>query len=153
MTLLRIYVLLGLATAQVGCATTSGQDWLNSPVDPPASPVAKNELYVSADSAVQSRPRLRHTVTLGESYVSSISGAPAGANPSGDSLHVSVRTLVPVTVNNYTAYGWADRYDAPRAVTPAPRSAPLQPGQDFPSPPSYGPAFPYRSGPASPWSR
>jgi hypothetical protein len=107
------------------------------------------------------RPRLNHTVTLGEIEVapaeraSADAAGPAWGGPS-------------VTINNYNvmnappAYGYGYGYSsvgygrsspsfspgsAARATAPA-----LTPGQNWPSISDHGPSFPYRSGPASPWA-
>jgi len=144
----RASALSALSLALAGCATTSGQDWLNSPIDAPA---ATTTIYVSADSSGATRPRLRQTITLGESYAGTADSAAPAPND-GSSVHVNVATYVPVTINNYGTYPAV--FDA--TVTPLPRathSTSPQPGQDFPAPPSYGPSFPYQTSPASPWKR
>jgi hypothetical protein len=89
---------------------------------------------------------------LGESHAGS-PPAPTGAAPDAPAtVQVNVHTYVPVTINNYGGFDYAVDHDgAPRARTS--RTAPVHPGQDFPTPPSYGPQFPYRTGPASPWAR
>lgn len=140
--------LLGfLSLLHLGCAT-SGQAWLNTPIESQTTQ-ADSEIYVAAHAA---RPRLRQTITLGESYVPDTERpAAAAAASNATSVHVNVATYVPVTVNNYA--GYPAGYDAAAPVAPTVRSAPVQAGQDFPSPPSYGPAFPYSSSPASPWAR
>lgn len=161
----QILLLAVLASALAGCAATSGQDWLNSPLDEQASSASERLARESAAPATVpgpqdpspslARPRLQHTITLGEDY-GIASAAPAGAAQGGPSVQVNVN--VPVAVNNYGGYGYGLGYYGyangsparPPGPTPTPR---VQPGQDFPSPPSYGPAFPYRTAPASPWAR
>ena len=117
---------------------------------------------LTSDSAPQAGPRrLDHTVTLGEVYVTPPApGAPGPASPGSS---------VTVTVNNYVTsgpgYGYGGYGVVPfvsrggfsggAASSPAfmPRGGggTVQPGQSFPAPPSYGPAFPYQLSPASPW--
>lgn len=144
----QLLTLLALSLAPVGCSTTSGQDWVNSPLEVAAPPPL--EVTVATESTVAPRPRLQHSVTLGESYTGSSPALAAPGEATG--VQVNVHTHVPVTINNYGSYGYAVVDDTtPRARTT--RSAPLQPGQDFPSLPNHGPQFPYRTGPASPWAR
>lgn len=160
-----ISLLAVLAPALASCATTSGQDWLNSPLDEQATSTSERLARESAapatvpglqdPSSSNARPRLQHTITLGEDY-GIASAAPAGAAPGGPSIQVNVN--VPVAVNNYGGYGYGLGYYGYANGSPARSGGPaptphVQPGQDFPSPPSYGPAFPYRTAPASPWAR
>lgn len=127
------------------CAATSGQDWLSSPLDAPAQPSLASVETVDAPGG-DSRPRLAHTVTLGESYesVTTSSGAAAPAP-----VQVNVSTQVPVIINNwgggygYGAYGYGYGSYGARSVSGAARSttraASPQVGADFPPPPDYGP--------------
>lgn len=149
--------LIALSSA-LGCASTSGRDWLNTPLDAAAAGTTPAEVQPSVAASVEARPRLQHTITLGESYAvasNTGSGVPAAA---GAGTQVNVHTYVPVTLNNYgyggLGYVYANDGDD-RPPSPARPSQPshLRPGQDFPSPPSYGPSFPFRSAPASPWAR
>ena len=130
------------------CGATSGQEWLHTPID-------EREVHAAelseAPPALPSdeRPRLRQTITLGESYASVASESAPAAAPGGSPVPVTVNTHVPVTVNNYATYGYGPGY---RPAAPAPvRGAVPATGEDFPAPPSYGPSFPYRASPASPW--
>lgn len=75
----QLFVLWIGATA-TGCAATSGNEWLNSPVDESAleraHATAGDNSTVQTDAAPVSpapRPRLDHVVTLGESYTDSVS--------------------------------------------------------------------------------
>jgi hypothetical protein len=123
---------------------------VNAPIDVSAAPPLGVSL--ADEGAGTARPRLRHSITLGESHAGS-PPAPTGAAPDAPAtVQVNVHTYVPVTINNYGGFDYAVDHDgAPRARTS--RTAPVHPGQDFPTPPSYGPQFPYRTGPASPWAR
>jgi hypothetical protein len=98
----------------------------------------------------EARPRLRHTITLGESYASTEPRSATSAT-TGPNVNVNVATYVPVTVNNYAV----GVLDTPRAAPAAPSTPSTTPatGGDFPAPPSYGPSFPYSTSPASPWGR
>jgi hypothetical protein len=156
----RLLLLLACLLAQGGCARTSGSDWLREPL-PPQAPVLDAsfaEPVRDAPSATRpegvrrqtsARPRLQHTVTLGESYSSPASQS-ASNSTAASPVQVTVQTYVPVSVTSYGSPGYVMDGDAP---PPAGRGSGLQPGQDFPHPPSYGPAFPYRSGPAPAWER
>ena len=101
---------------------------------------------------IESRPRLSHTVTLGETYVSE----PAPAAPSGSPpVQVNVHTQVPIVINNYGGYGYGYGYGGHgygyggrgygRAATPratparTTSAAPIKVGGDFPPPRDYGP--------------
>jgi hypothetical protein len=142
--LLLLSLLLGACLE--GCAATSSQEFLSTPLDE-QTPLLQ---ATRAESAPAARPRLEHTITLGEtdaSYVPPPAAADAG---SGANVQVQVQTNVPVTINTYGSY--PGDVVAPRAL-PAQPSTTLEPGQNFPAPASYGPGFPYRSGPASPWAR
>ena len=129
---------LGLALSS--CASTSGQEWLNSPIDQRA----ESATVTAMDPAVapEARPRLSHTVTLGESYeVAQDAPAAVGAAPS-----VQVNVHTPVVINNYAGYGYGgygyypSAYgSASSAPVRATRSADVKVGADFPAPPSYGP--------------
>jgi len=109
----------------------------------------------------ESRPRLSHTVTLGE-----IDAAPPLAEP-GQGRASSAPALI---VNNYNqvnvvAPAWGYGYSgysrnpagfSPGRVTPyhpsSSSSGPL-PGQNWPAVADHGPSFPYMTSPASPWTR
>ena len=145
----RFQACLLVMLTQVGCAATSGQDWLNTPIEEQTAASA-TDVNVPAPSESESRPRLRRAITLGESYAGSVATAERSA-PGAASVQVNVSTYVPVTVNNYGG-GYTSDYSVV-APSRASTGTTLQPGQDFPSPPSYGPAFPYHAGPASPWAR
>jgi hypothetical protein len=135
-------LLLGLALS--GCASASGQDWLSSPLDAQAE-LAPGSVETTA-AVADSRPRLAHTVTLGESY-ESVAVSPGAAGPA--SVQVNVNTQVPVIINNwggyggygYGAYGYGS-YGARSVSTPVrttTSSTATKVGSDFPAPPDYGP--------------
>jgi len=110
----------------------------------------------------EARPRLNHTVTLGEVDVVA---APARAD-SGPAAFPGPAVIV----NNYNqvnvvtpAFGYAN-YGywrtspgfSPGRVTAnplAPRASGPQAGQNWPAVADHGPSFPYASAPASPWTR
>ena len=132
-------LLLGLA--QVGCAATSGQEWLNAPVDQQAALLPAN--VETTEAAAAAPQRLSHTVTLGESYAAGPTPAPGVVG--GPAVQVNV----PVVINNYAGYGAAygytaygyPAYGARAAVAPvrATSSASQKVGADFPAVPDYGP--------------
>ncbi len=141
MTGLRGLLLLGLA--QAGCAATSGQEWLNAPVEQQRALLPRS--VETVDTVADAPPRLDHTVTLGESYApyparNAAVGAPA------------VQVNVPVVINNYVGYGYGSAYgSAYRSAVYGTRafSAPVRAtsststsqkvGADFPKVPDYGP--------------
>lgn len=132
-----------LSVVVSGCASTSGRDWLNSPIDERAPPTVLATTSTEPPSAP--RPRLSHTVTLGETYAS----APEPVSPvaSGASVQVNVQTQVPVVVNHFGGYGYGYGYSygsgggsfsTPVRVGRA-ASAAQQVGADFPAVRDYGP--------------
>jgi hypothetical protein len=158
-----------------GCASSSNSAWLREPEEGLLVGERTREFETSARSdafsgsiadgpeianeASHSRTRLRHTVTLGET----IAPAPepsAAAAPAGNPAPVVV------TVNNYVTaavpvYGrWVEPLpgraarshgSAPRGVSPSPTRGGSSPPVSWPGPPSYGPSFPFKTAPASPW--
>jgi hypothetical protein len=137
--------LLALSLAVSGCASTSGQEWLSSAVDQRSE--AQQVGDIETDAVAEPRPRLSHSVTLGESYAAAPDpGAPVGAG-SGTTVQVNV----PVTINNMGGYGYGYSYGygygypygggGPVGAAPArtTRSAAPKVGADFPAPPDYGP--------------
>lgn len=142
MPVLRAACLLTLALS--GCATTSNSEWLSSPLDPALHSV--ETARVASEPAPEARPRLSHTVTLGESYVdapSASAGLPGAAPPP---VQVNVHTQVPVIVNNYAGYGYGygsyGYVSSPRSSVSSARASsgpPTQVGGNFPAVPDYGP--------------
>jgi len=135
--------LLVVSLACTGCATTSGHDWLSSPIEQRAELDA--HVVEVPPAEIASRPRLSHTITLGETYASE--AAPA-ASSGGSPVQVNVHTQVPIVINNYGGYGYGYGgygYGYGRAATPratpsrATSAAPIKVGGDFPAPRDYGP--------------
>ena len=134
-----------LALLSFSCATTSGREWLETPVEPRAPVVAPRADFASSEEPTTARPRLRHTVTLGESYEAASEPAPPGAPPA---VQVTVNNQIPVVISHPVGYGYgygyvpAYSYARAPAAAPAARSTPSAPqkvGGDFPAPPDYGP--------------
>ena len=168
-----------LAFALSGCATTNSA-WLSepeagmslgadlvAPLDSHASyahsqvPPAATSLEPAAENAEAPRTRLQRTLTLsGETSVAEAAPAAATGAPAAPSSVVIVNNYVttPSYGGPYDGYypvfhpghGRVSGDGESRART---RASPprVQPAQDFPAPPSYGPTFPYKTAPASPW--
>jgi hypothetical protein len=133
------------------CAATSGRAWLEAPLDPQAaSSAAMATDWAAHEEPTEARPRLRHTVTLGESY--EVAGA---ARPVGSpQLQVNITNQIINHPNGYAGYGYGYAgygfgyagyarsgtnwrgSGAPVRATP---SVPQKVGGDFPAPPDYGP--------------
>jgi len=144
-----------LILSSSGCASTSGREWLEAPIEPRASALPSEHPITAPDAAVaavDSRPRLQHTVTLGETYEIEQT-APAAAGPAVQvnvTAHIPVVVASPVGYGYGYAYGYAPSYGygaargyarvsaagAPVRSTP---SAPQKVDGDFPAPPDYGP--------------
>jgi hypothetical protein len=106
----------------------------------------------AAATEPRARPRLSHTVTLGETYGGEATPA---VSSRGTPAQVNVHTHVPVVVNNYGGYGYGyggygygyggNGYGYGRAAAPrttgsrTTSAAPIKVGGDFPPPPDYGP--------------
>jgi hypothetical protein len=141
------------------------QEGVSSPAlaPDPASPDAP-------DAPAAARPRLARTVTLGETVASEPAPAPAAPGPAGAPVQVVINNYV--TVPSYDAVPvYAPLYPALRPAhhgggreggarveagrgtrsQSQPGRANVTPGQDFPAPRSYGPSFPFKTAPASPW--
>jgi hypothetical protein len=135
--------LLGVGLACAGCATSGGHDWLSSPID--AHVGSHADVVAFPATEMEPRPRLSHTVTLGETYAGEATrAAPSGGSP----VEVSVHTQVPIVINNYGGYGYGfggygygyGRGAMPRSASRrATSAAPLKVGGDFPAPPDHGP--------------
>ena len=108
------------------------------------------------------RPRLNHTVTLGE-IDAVTTPAPVGEAVAGPSVIVNNYNQVNVATPafGYGTYGYSrPGHDlggyGPGRVTPYRSSSgaagPL-PGQNWPAIVDHGPSFPYATLPASPWTR
>jgi len=163
---LRLGLLSGVPALLVGCGAT-GLDWVGEAhvnARPTHATVTSSSTSLSIpatvdpDSIAEARPRLNHTVTLGEIDVAAAerTAGDAPAAPPG----------VSVTVNNYNwagystpaygypSYGYA-RFQPSFSPGNAARSSTAgpQPGQNWPAISDHGPSFPYGSAPASPWPR
>lgn len=161
-----------------GCATT-GLAWVHEPesgvdLSPPSDDAAKapraemsavgaGALPAAFTGAPQGPPaprRLDHTITLGETTALTASSGEAIAPPGGAQSPVIINIYVtPGSPAVYgPAYGVAiggvgtgfPRFAGARSQ--AARAVAMRPGLDWAPPPSYGPAFPYRMGPSSPWT-
>jgi len=162
---------LGLCAA---CGA-SGLDWVSEPHLESMSAqrstvVASNVVRATPASipataeqgVIEPRPRLNHTVTLGE--IEAVATAPpAGQAVAGPSVIVNNYNQVNVVTPafGYGNYGYSQpghgrAGHGPGRVTPygsqSAASGPL-PGQNWPSVADYGPSFPYATLPASPWTR
>ncbi|HEY3497511.1 MAG TPA: hypothetical protein VGK73_22595 [Polyangiaceae bacterium] len=163
-----------LALSLAGCATSSAA-WLREPEagmslgehlsarleEPPldaarAAPLQSEPIALPVES--ESRPRLQRTVTLGGEISAAEARAVPAAAPGAAPVQVVVNNYLPAYGAPYETYYPAVRPARGRADSEsdsrnrARGSAPrVQPGQDFPAPPSYGPSFPYKTAPASPW--
>ncbi|HET7545208.1 MAG TPA: hypothetical protein VFK05_35325 [Polyangiaceae bacterium] len=124
-----------------------------------ASPLAAGAIPATAEPSQERRPRLSHTVTLGEIDAPAASAEPEGAQ--GPTLIVNnynqVNVMTPAF--GYGAYGYAGipagfspGHVAPHPSHSAASSGPL-PGQNWPAIADHGPSFPYQTLPASPWTR
>lgn len=148
MTAQRALLLFGLGLPS--CATTSGREWLEAPLEPRAPSSHAGPAFTVAEEAVEARPRLRHTVTLGESYAAVPQATAAAAGPA---VQVNVTNNIPVIVHHPIGYGYGYGYGygargygvapgsarfvgAPLKATP---SMPTKVGGDFPPPPDHGP--------------
>ncbi len=163
-----------LALSSAGCGAT-GLDWVaESEVPAPATqptelnrPVAPQRAAVSipataeqdpSDLVSDARPRLSHTVTLGEIDVQPPS-APAAPGATGVSVTINNYTSVaaPGGGYGYASFGYGRAQSTFSNVGSAARSGSAssgpQAGQNWPTIADHGSSFPYRSAPASPWSR
>jgi hypothetical protein len=140
-----------LVVVTPGCATTSGREWLDAPLDARAASAPAEPPLRLNEETIEARPRLRHTVTLGEAYVAAPT---ASAAASGPGVQVNVTTQIPVIVKHPAVFGYGygygygptQNYGSARgfgssAGVPV-RGASAMPtkvGGDFPAPPDYGP--------------
>jgi hypothetical protein len=174
MTRVEVAVLVPIALSVVlGCSTTSGSTWVSQPepgpfagddialaergfdaFDEPSTTTSSRDLEV--EGRPEARPRLDRTITLGEVHASYAERAAAPA-PGPAPVNVTINNYVaapnPNTYDGYYApayYGDFRRGDHQRPGKPSAR--PSHPGQNWPALPSYGPAFPFKTAPASPWA-
>lgn len=158
-----------------GCATT-GLAWVQEPesgvdLSPPSGDGAKPaaELAAARASGPQAVPgavrRIDRTITLGETTVvptaSSEGRAPQGTSSSPVVVNIYVASApAPIygpaygVVSGVSSFGGAGSVGARSigaSTVGASTSSSMRPGMDWTPAPSYGPAFPYRMGPSSPW--
>jgi len=148
-----------------GCATT-GLAWVHEPesgidLSPPSDDAARSAGTVAAPAAfaepaqrAPSARRIDHTITLGETTgltaVSGEAAAQTGGAPSPVVINIYVSPGSPaVYAPAYGVATGATRFVGARSQ--AHGAVALRPGLDWAPPPSYGPAFPYRMAPSSPW--
>ncbi|MEO7032568.1 MAG: hypothetical protein ABI335_02015 [Polyangiaceae bacterium] len=162
-------LLLVVLAGSTGCGA-GGLDWVgDSEVPARASESVERSRRVApgqADAVVparaeqepqaDARPRLSHTVTLGEIDVQSPS-APVASGPAGVSVTINNYTNVaaPGGGYGYAGYGYGRGASAFIGSGGAARSSTSGPqaGQNWPGIADHGSSFPYRSAPASPWAR
>ena len=85
-----MFRLILLSLALSSCAATSGREWLASPIDERSEPSVASVVETHAVEAP--RPRLSHTVTLGESYATSNRTVGVTAAGGASPLQVNVHT-------------------------------------------------------------
>ena len=166
----RVVVLATAALGACGCAATSGSAWVceaepgpfsaaqpdGSIGEPPIEASAEPRSALLADEsepAPRARTRLARTLTLGEVHATYPERAPLSSAVERAPVNVTINNYVTTTPSGYygtplVTYPSAGHGSRPR---PAPRTAPTQPGQDWPAVPNPGPAFPFKTAPASPW--
>lgn len=163
-----IPLLVAASAALPACAATSGRAWVREPedanLDTDAANVELSPLPAGASAEAldesapeelsEARPRLAHVVSLGESESGSgrapapVNGAPAPG--------------VVVNIVNYGSQAYAGGYGYPLSYRTATSGAPVvhsspaasgapSLGGDWRPAPSYGPSFPWHTGPAPAW--
>jgi hypothetical protein len=165
----RSYALLVAVLSLTGCGgAASNGEWVREPEgggslgDAPISLERDPSLDTQSDAAPKNGPkRLDHTVTLGSVFEAPPDPAAPGA-PAPASITINVNNYSGGYGTPYYGYGYAAyagsgfRPSAPGGGFPShpsqgSGSSTVQPGQSWPAAPSYGPAFPYHTSPASPW--
>jgi hypothetical protein len=164
----------------LGCGATAGSTWVTQPEPGPfvsdtdALSASENSFHaldepktsqaaleVAFDEERRPRPRLNRTVTLGEAFVSTAERSGAPQAPVGAPLAITINNYVAAPNPYYSGYygapfiadGFRPIDGGTRPAPPSAQPAPMQPGQNWPALPSYGPAFPFKTAPASPWER
>jgi len=161
----RVALASGALALLAGCGgAASNAEWVTTPesgaviADTPVAfeHEASPSVAVSELEPTVGRPRLDHTVTLGEVIALPPSAAPA-SQAGGNSTTVIVNVngaAQPAYAPYYGGYGaltWGDRGGGGRPAPHPAGASPVIPGQSWPAAPSYGPSFPYPTSPASPW--
>jgi hypothetical protein len=132
-----------MSSPVVGVARASGPSSISAATEPDPEPTA------------EARPRLNHTVTLGEVYALPPSDAPGAAPGSGVSVTINNYTNVASPAGygyGYTSFGYGrgssgfSGSGAARSSTSGPQA-----GQNWPAIADHGSSFPLRSAPASPF--
>lgn len=133
---------------------------LDQPIAQPRSVAASIPATAEQERQGDARPRLSHTVTLGEIDVQSPSAASTAAGQSGVSMTVNEDNALSAPIGSYWypsfvyGGGLSSFRDARGPTRAGNRSVSgPQAGQAWPTIADHGPSFPYRSAPASPWSR
>jgi len=160
-----------VAALLAGCVQ-NGREWVHAPIDDdvgsPRERLAPDATPWSAASPASggspNRGRITRTITLGESLTPGAPPSPSSnrsraEGPGATTFVESSSYRAPRSTSyGWGGSGWGPRYPSypsypePRASTPR-AAPPMQVGDDWQKPPSYGPAFPFRTGPASPWAR
>jgi hypothetical protein len=155
-----LVALLALACA-TGCGAdlTSSSAWVHEPES--GGSLGDTELALerhggaayTSEAAPKTGPRrLAHTITLGSVVDSGRGPAPAAAAPGPPAVTIQVNNHVaPATYGLSEVPAFVTTPSGPASTARGTGSAGVQPGQNFPAPVSYGPAFPFQSNPASPW--
>lgn len=163
---MRCLLLSLLFVLSSACGASNGRAWVRDAGDvSPATelsdaelapPLATtSELEVPPEVTDPPRPRLAHVVSLGESETGASRPVAAVASPAkapGVVVHIVNYGSAPFA----GGYGYPLTYrsttSSPPAVhTPAPSSGTPSLGGDWKAAPSYGPSFPWHTGPAPAW--
>jgi hypothetical protein len=171
-------IVLGASCVLAGCGAT-GLDWVDEAHVARVSAASSSNQHASPTSVIPAtaeleaeaplRPRLNHTVTLGEIDVDTAERAPGAPNGAmGPSVTINNYNVMNASTPGYSVgpgygygygYGYSgvgygrttSSFSAGRA--PASSAPAIAPGQNWPTISDHGPSFPYQSGPASPWGR
>jgi len=151
----------GLAWVGEAHLESAQQQRVNAVQEPNSQEALSDSIPATAEQgSVEPRPRLNHTVTLGEIEAAAARSDAGPATLPGASVNVynynQVNVVTPAFgYANYAYWGSSPGFSPGRAtrnpLSPNP-SGPL-PGQNWPVIADHGPSFPYASAPASPWTR
>jgi len=161
-----VHLVSGIAMALASCTGATGRGWVGEAQygrsreigSSPAQAISiPGKVELEAQEAA--RPRLNHTVTLGELDVApTVEGAGEAPGVGWGTPSVTINNYNVVSVATPAVYGYAavgygralpsfSTGNAARASSPT-----VTPGQSWPAIADHGPSFPYHSGPASPWA-